>query len=94
MNDSIIFAIEKHTSSEYLTRLRSTLSVFEKEAAAGPRVLALGLHPHLVGVPHRFEYFEPMLDLLQAHPLVTFMTGSEIFEWYSAQVPCPVKTGG
>ncbi|NGM86288.1 polysaccharide deacetylase family protein [Parapusillimonas sp. SGNA-6] len=89
MNDSIIFAIEKHTSTEYLTRLRSTLSVFQKEAAAGPRVLALGLHPHLVGVPHRFEYFEEMLDVLQAHPLVTFMTGSDIFDWYSNQVPCP-----
>jgi hypothetical protein len=50
-------------------------------------VLALGLHPHLIGVPHRFGSFERMLDLLMASPAVTFMTGSQIADWYAAQVP-------
>lgn len=89
LNDSIIFAIEKHASDEFLLRLQQTLKVFEHEADKQPRVLALGLHPHLVGVPHRFAYFEQMLDLLLSHPKVCFMTGSQIADWYTAQVAPP-----
>lgn len=86
LNDSIIFAIEKHSSDEFLLRLQQTLNVFDQEAETQPRVLALGLHPHLIGVPHRFAYFEQMLDLLLSHPKVCFMTGSQIADWYTAQV--------
>ncbi|KAA0892812.1 polysaccharide deacetylase family protein [Pusillimonas sp. ANT_WB101] len=89
LNDSIIWAIEKHASDEYLLRLQQTLKLFERESETHPRVLALGLHPHLVGVPHRFGYFEEMLDLLQSHPNVCFMTGSQIADWYAAQEPAP-----
>ncbi len=90
LNDSIIFAIEKHASDEFYLRLQQSLQVFEREAVEQPRVLALGLHPHLVGVPHRFAYFEKMLDLLMEHPQTTFVTGSQIYDWYAAQIAAPV----
>jgi peptidoglycan/xylan/chitin deacetylase (PgdA/CDA1 family) len=89
INDSIIYAIEKHSSPEMLLRLENTLRLFEREAPKHPRVLAIGLHPHLIGVPHRFEYLERMLDVLMKSPQVTFMTGSQIADWYTAQVPPP-----
>ena len=87
LNDSIIYAIEKHSSDEFIMRLRNTMRLFERESTRLPKVLALGLHPHLIGVPHRFGSFEDMLDLLIASPLVSFMTGSEIYDWYSGHVP-------
>lgn len=87
INDSIIFAIEKHSSDEMYLRLEKTLRLFEREVRKSPRVLALGLHPHLIGVPHRFGSFERMLDTLMASPAVTFMTGSQIADWYAGQVP-------
>lgn len=90
LNDSIIYAIEKHSSNEFLLRLQRTLSLFERECEHQPRVLALGLHPHLIGVPHRFGYFEEMLDLLMKNRHVCFMTGSQITDWYTAQEPAPV----
>lgn len=89
INDSIIFAIEKHASDEMYLRLEKTLRLFERESRRSPRILALGLHPHLIGVPHRFGSFERMLDLLMNTPGVCFMTGSQIADWYSAQVPAP-----
>lgn len=89
INDSIIYAVEKHSSPEMLLRLENTLRLFEREARTHPRVLAIGLHPHLIGVPHRFEYLERMLDLLMKSPQVTFMTGSQIAHWYKEQVPAP-----
>ena len=90
VNDSIIYAIEKHASDEMFLRLSKTLSLFRREARTHPRVLALGLHPHLIGVPHRFESFERMLDLLQGTPEVCFMNGGQIADWYRGQVPAPV----
>lgn len=89
INDSIIYAVEKHSSDEMYERLKRTLALFEREASHRPRVLALGLHPHLIGVPHRFGSFERMLDLLMKTPGVCFMQGHELADWYSAQVPAP-----
>jgi allantoinase len=92
INDSIIYAIEKHSSDEMLERLKRTLALFVREAPKHPRVLAIGLHPHLIGVPHRFASFEEMLDLLMQTPGVCFKQGHEIADWYSAQVPPPAAT--
>jgi allantoinase len=89
INDSIIYAVEKHSSDEMFERLQRTVALFTREARQRPRVLALGLHPHLIGVPHRFGSFERMLDLLQNTPGVCFVQGADIADWYTAQVPAP-----
>jgi len=89
LNDSIIYAIEKHATGQFLDRVRRTLELFVREAVRRPRVLALGLHPHLIGVPHRFGSFEQMLDLLMKTPDVCFMQGSQIADWYAGEVPAP-----
>jgi len=91
LNDSIIYAIEKHSSQEFLLRLQRTLAVFEREIEEHqqPRVLALGLHPHLMGVPHRIGVFEEMLDTLLRSRNVCFMTGSQIADWFASVEPPP-----
>lgn len=89
LNDSVIYAVEKHSSPEMLLRVERSLELFEREVqeTGQPRVMALGLHPHLMGVPHRFADFEVMLDALMASAEVRFMQGSEIADWYISQVP-------
>ncbi len=89
INDSIIYAVEKHSSNEMYDRLKSTMALFKREAQKRPRVLAIGLHPHLIGVPHRFGSFERMLDLLMDEPEVCFLQGQDIAQWFVAQVPTP-----
>ena len=91
LNDSVIYAVEKHASPEMSRRLSDTLSVFEKEVSEQPRVLTLGLHPHLIGVPHRFFYLQAMLDLLISRGDTHFVTGQEIAKWYKAVCPPPEK---
>ena len=84
INDSVIYAVEKHASREMHDRLVSTLETYEPELARGPRIVTLGLHPHLIAVPHRFGWFERMLDLLQQRDDTVFMTGSQIADWFAA----------
>ncbi len=84
VNDSIIYAIERQATGEMARRLAHTLRLFEAESARNPRVLAIGLHPHLIAVPHRFHELVQMLDLLQASDKVLFTTGSAICDWFTA----------
>ncbi len=81
LNDSLLFAAQWNSSAEYEHRVTETFEVYLRESD-GPKVLTLGLHPHLIGVPHRIRSFERMLDLLLASPRVRFVTGSEICDWF------------
>ncbi len=89
LNDSIIYAVEKHRSDEMYRRFSNTLATFDQEFAHNPRVLALGLHPHLMAVPHRIGYLAQMLDDLQARDDTIFMTGGQIADWYKSVEPAP-----
>jgi hypothetical protein len=82
-NDSVIYAVEKHSSDEMTGRLKRTLDCFAKERAGGPRILTVPLHPHLMGVPHRFGFLERFLDALVARKDAVFMTGAQIADWFS-----------
>ena len=84
INDSVIYAVERHASPEMYRRFEDTLGVFERELERGPRVLTLALHPHLIGVPHRIGYLAKMLDMLGRRDDTRFMRGSEIADWFVA----------
>jgi peptidoglycan/xylan/chitin deacetylase (PgdA/CDA1 family) len=84
VNDSIIYAVERHATGEMLNRVRHTLACFEDEAGRNLRIFAIGLHPHLIGVPHRIHELRGMLDLLRASSKVAFVNGSMICDWFTA----------
>jgi peptidoglycan/xylan/chitin deacetylase (PgdA/CDA1 family) len=91
INDSIIYAIERHASGEMARRLEFTLRRFERECRDSAIVLAIGLHPHLISVPHRIHELELMLDTLMASPDVGFYTGSELCAWFVNASPAPAN---
>jgi peptidoglycan/xylan/chitin deacetylase (PgdA/CDA1 family) len=89
LNDSIIYAIERHATGEMFKRVEHTFKRFQRESKDSAIVLALGLHPHLISVPHRIHELEQMLDMLTASSDVGFFTGSELADWYAAAMPKP-----
>lgn len=89
INDSIIYAIERHATGEMERRLEFTLRQFEKECRDSAIVLAIGLHPHLIAVPHRIHELYRMLDLLTASKDVGFYTGSQLTDWFKSVSPAP-----
>lgn len=82
LNDSVIYAVERHSSSEIYRRLVDTVEAFDWELRAQPRVLTLALHPHLIGAPHRVGYLQKMIDLLLDRGDVIFVTGGAIADWF------------
>jgi peptidoglycan/xylan/chitin deacetylase (PgdA/CDA1 family) len=82
LNDVPIYTIQNQSSDELYKRVEWTLAVFEREMERQPRVMTFGLHPHLIGVPHRAYWFEKILDLLTARDDTAFVTGSEIADWF------------
>jgi allantoinase len=82
LNDSVIYAVEKHSSPEQFDRLRYTVEAIEPELERGPKVLTVSFHHHLSGVLHRIGFVAKMLDLLRDRSDTVFMTGSEICDWF------------
>jgi peptidoglycan/xylan/chitin deacetylase (PgdA/CDA1 family) len=60
--------------------------VLYKEGAKSGRVMAIALHPYLVGVPHRIGAFDKALKYISKHKRVWKATGSEIARHYLAQL--------
>lgn len=82
VNDVMTFALEKHSGPEFYRRCCDVVEVLEAELNHQPRVMTIGLHPHIIGVPHRLKYLSMMLDMLKARKDTIFMTGSQIADWF------------
>jgi allantoinase len=87
VNDSVIYAIEKHSSPEMKLRIEQTVRTFEREICeqGRPRILTIALHPHLSGVPHRIGYLTEVVDALVAREDTIFLRGSQILDWFLAE---------
>jgi len=86
LNDSVVIAVEHQPMPEYVRRVRETVAVLRAETERGARVLALPMHPHLLGVPHRVGAFFGVVDELAADPAVTFAGPGAVVDWFRAQV--------
>lgn len=89
INDSVLHAVQNCPSDAFLTRLRLTLETLEPELEENPRVITLGLHPHLMGAPHRFGVLKKCVDLLMARNDTIFMTGGMLADWFEGACPAP-----
>ncbi len=93
LNDIPIMTGSRHESHVMLDRVKSALNVLHRDAVRhdSVRVLCFSVHPYISGAAHRFDYFEEILETLQQHPDVVFMTSEAIYNWYVAQDPPPPK---
>ena len=46
------------------------------------RIMALVVHPYIMGAPHRLKYFRNALAHIRQHQDVLFWTGEEILDWF------------
>ena len=87
INDSVVHAELHEGAHEMLTRFESTHDLFAEESALQPRIITLGLHPHLIGVPHRFVHFRRILEIIAGRSDTVVLTSGEIADWFESVSP-------
>lgn len=84
INDSPFIYYRNGTIDEFEKLIRRQFDVLYEEGDASGRVMAICLHPFIIGVPHRIRGLESALRYIAGHDKVWFATGSEIVQHYLA----------
>jgi hypothetical protein len=63
------------------------------DSAGSARVMALVVHPYIMGAPHRAKHFRRILEKISHRPDVVFWTGEQIYDWYLNERPDALKGG-
>jgi len=87
INDVVMTSVQVHKSDEIFTRGKLQFDRLYQEADENVKIMAISVHPYLTGVPHRISFFEQLLDYILKHQDVEIMTGKDIYNWYTEQVP-------
>jgi allantoinase len=86
-NDVAMMLIQHHKASEYSDRALDQFEQIHADAAKSARIMALVVHPYIMGAPHRLKYFRRVLEVISEKRDVKFWTGAQIADWYRAAGP-------
>ena len=86
-NDVAMMLIQHHSAGEYYTRAVDQFEQLHHDAEGSARVMALVVHPYIMGAPHRLKYFRMALERIREHRDVLFWTGEQILDWYRQARP-------
>ena len=84
-NDVAMMLIQHHKAGEYQDRAIDQFEQLYRDARESARVMALVVHPYIMGAPHRLKYFRNALAHIRAHEGVVCWTGEQILDWYLGQ---------
>jgi peptidoglycan/xylan/chitin deacetylase (PgdA/CDA1 family) len=84
-NDVTLLVNKGYTAPEYAQVLVDQFDVLYEEGERSGRVMAIPLHPFLVGQPFRIRHLEAALAHIAGHEHVWLATSDEIAEWYLGQ---------
>lgn len=90
-NDVAMMLIQHHKASEYFDRASDQFDQIYHDSAQSARVMALVVHPYIMGAPHRLKYFRKIVEKIASRGDVAIMTGAQIADWYLSQRPDALK---
>lgn len=82
LNDLGLFTMHGMTGPEFVQLVKDQVDQLHDDSAAGGRVMALALHPFVIGQAFRTKYLDQALDYVVNHPGVWTATSDEIAEHY------------
>jgi allantoinase len=82
LNDIPNFLEMKRTGEEFGRMIRDQFDTLYEDGAKSGRVMAICLHPFLIGHPHRARYFADALAHITSRREVWVTTGAKIVDWY------------
>jgi allantoinase len=87
-NDVAMMLIQHHKASEYCERaLDQFEQLYDDASADAPRIMAMAVHPYIMGAPHRAKYFRRIFETIRKKSDVLFWTGAQIADWFMAEGP-------
>ena len=87
MDDATILVQNHHSEDDFRDQLCDQFDALYRESATqGGRVMAISLHPWVIGQPYRIGALEQALQHIMRHKGVWPATGAEILDaWKAAQ---------
>jgi hypothetical protein len=82
INDFNVFARGGMSPSSGLETLKTCFDELYNEGAETGRIMNVGLHPHVIGQPHRIGALRDFLRYVQTHKDVWFPSREELARWY------------
>jgi allantoinase len=82
-NDVAMMLIQHHVAAEYRNRAIDQFDQIYRDSSNSARVMALVVHPYIMGVPHRLRYFREALQHMRTRSDVLFWTGERLHDWYA-----------
>jgi hypothetical protein len=79
--------IQHHKASEYYDRAIDQFEQIYADAADSARIMALSVHPYIMGAPHRVKYLRRVFEVIRKKSDVLFWTGAQIADWYLGAGP-------
>jgi allantoinase len=86
-NDVAMMLIQHHKAAEYLDRARDQFEQLYADSKDSARVMALVVHPYIMGAPHRLKYYRKALEHIRRKKDVLFWTGEQIVDWFAGKQP-------
>ena len=84
-NDVAMMLIQHHKASEYSDRAIDQFEQLHHDARNSARVMAVVVHPYIMGAPHRLKYFRRTIEHIRASGSALFWTGEQILDWYQSE---------
>src|ERR1700722_20411688 len=81
-NDVAMMLIQHHKASEYCDRAIDQFEQIHADAKDSARVMAISVHPYIMGAPHRTKYLRRVFETISKKSGVLFWTGEQILDWY------------
>ncbi len=81
-NDVAMMLIQHHKASEYADRAIDQFEQLRHDARDSARVMAVVIHPYIMGAPHRLKYFRKVIEHVCASQDAQLWTGEQILDWY------------
>jgi peptidoglycan/xylan/chitin deacetylase (PgdA/CDA1 family) len=78
INDSPFLYTRNGTIDQFVAAIKRQFDTLYAEGAQSGRVMAICLHPYLIGVPHRIAGLDEAIGYIASHDGVWFATGEEI----------------
>lgn len=82
LNDLQLFTTHGMTGPDFVQLVKDQVDQLHDDSAAGGRVMALALHPFVIGQAFRTKYLDQALEYVVNHPGVWTATSDEIAEHY------------